>query len=431
MLRGPFRNPWFNSFVGAIGLSGVGAEVAHLALPLLVLDLTHSIGAAALLRIVQSLPYVVFGALAGALIDRMEKRRLLIGCDVVSALLTALIPISVAVGFFSLEFLYVDAFLLGTMELIWGVTTDFSVVPALVAPQDLTTANAAYLGADRAARILGPTLGGLAIGAFGGGTLGDANAMWLAVTAYLPTIAVFVVMPPVYNAGRVERALTVDHLREEIQDGFRFIWRSAILRALLVLMFVSNLGGAGVQTLVIFVLRQEYNLDATTIGFALGLSGVVQIVGSAAAPLIARGRPLGQTMLGVMVVVSLSSLAAAITREWQGVVAAYTARQTGWAAHIVYCFLPRQREVPVELRGRVNASFRTLVLISNTTSPALLSAVQGIAGSGSAFAVAGALGLASVFITYFSPLLRYDVRETEVSLEAVEPAAEVEPTPAD
>jgi len=79
----------------------------------------------------------------------------------------------------------------------------------------------------------------------------------------------------------------------------------------------------------------------------------------------------------------------------------------------------------------VNASFRTLVLISNTTSPALLSAVQGIAGSGSAFAVAGALGLASVFITYFSPLLRYDVRETEVSLEAVEPAAEVEPTPAD
>jgi MFS family permease len=414
-----------------VALGGIGSEVSKLALPLLVLDQTHSLGAAALLRVLQSAPYVVFGAFAGALIDRMDKRRLLIGCDVFTAALMASIPLSVSFGFFSLELVYALSFLLGTVELVFGVTTDFSVVPALVEERELTSANAAYLGADRAARIVGPTLAGLAISFFGGDVAGDAGALWLAVIAVLPTIVVFLRMPPVYNAGRIERALTVDHLAEEIGEGFTFIWRHAVLRALLVLMFVSNLGGAGIQTIVLFVLRQEYGLDPATIGVALSISGAIQLAGSFAAPPLARGRPLGQTILGVMTFVSLSSAAAALASDWRHVLAAFTARQTAWAAHIVYMFLPRQREVPVALRGRVNASFRTLVLISNTASPALLSTVQSVAGSPAAFATAGALGVLAALITYFSPLRRYDIRETEEALAEIEPAAESEPAPAD
>ncbi len=79
------------------------------------------------------------------------------------------------VGVFSIELLYGLGFLLGTIEVIYGVTTDFSVVPALVQPEELTSANAAYLGIDQAARIVGPTLGGIAMAAFG-----TANAMWIA-----------------------------------------------------------------------------------------------------------------------------------------------------------------------------------------------------------------------------------------------------------
>src|SRR5438874_13654434 len=60
MRRGPLRLKWFAAFTAATGLGGVADEVARLALPLLVLDITHSIAAAATLRVVQSLPYILF-----------------------------------------------------------------------------------------------------------------------------------------------------------------------------------------------------------------------------------------------------------------------------------------------------------------------------------------------------------------------------------
>src|SRR5437762_2501282 len=121
MRLGPLRHRWFAAFTGAIGLGGLGDEVARLALPLLILDLTHSIGAAATLRLVQALPYVFFGGIAGVLIDRAEKRKLLIACDVLSIAITSAIPLSVMAGVFSLDLLYFIGFLLGTVEVAWGV----------------------------------------------------------------------------------------------------------------------------------------------------------------------------------------------------------------------------------------------------------------------------------------------------------------------
>src|SRR5437867_3499987 len=133
MRLGPLRHPWFAAFAGSVGLGGLGDEVARLALPLLILDLTHSIAAAATLRLVQALPYVFFGGILGVLIDRADKRKLLIACDALSVALTLTIPLSVAAGIFTLNLLYLIGFLLGTVEVARGVTTDFSVVPALAA----------------------------------------------------------------------------------------------------------------------------------------------------------------------------------------------------------------------------------------------------------------------------------------------------------
>jgi MFS family permease len=421
--RGPFRHRWFTAFVGGVGLGGIGSEVGRLAMPLLVLDLTHSLPAAALLRVVQLVPYVFFGAIAGAVIDRVDKRRLLIGCDVASGLLMASVPLSVTTGLFSLELLYVVNFLLGTVEVLWGVTADFSVLPSLVEDHELTSANAAYLGADRSSRVIGPLLGGTAIAALGGGVAADAAALWIAAVAFLPTLVVMVLMPPLLDPSEVTSSLTVRNIGAEVREGFAFIWRSPVLRALCLLMFLSNLGGVGIQTLMLFVLSIEYGLDAATIGVALSLTGALTIGATFAAPVIARGRPLGQTMLLVVAFAAVASAAAALARDWRLVAAAVAARQTAWSAHIVYAFLPRHRGVPSALRGRVNGSFRTIVLISNAASPALLSWIQAAAGSPVAFGVAGALMLVAVAVTFWSPLRSYDIRDDASAAPAEEPAA--------
>ena len=433
MRSGPLRHRWFALFTASVTSGSIGNEVQRIALPLLILDLTHDIGAAATLRVAQTIPYVLFGAIAGALIDRSDKRRLLAATTVGSMMLTAAIPISALTGHFSIPLLYVIAFGLGSLEVVWGITADFSVVPALVEPHELSNANATYLTADRVARIVGPSLGGFAVGAFAfGGATGSANALWLSVLLFVPTLIVFLRMPPLHDVDRSTLApLTASTLRTEVTEGFGFLWRNQILRALFVLMFISNLGSQGIQTLLLFVLREQYQLDAGTIGIALSLTGVVQIFGSALAPRLARGRPLGQTMLGVVTFAAVSSGLAAFANTWQLVVVAVTGRQVAWSAHIIYAFLPRQREVPAAMRGRVNGAFRTLILISNTASPALLSTIAAVRGVPAAFATAAALGLASVAVSALGPLRRYDVRDAQAEAEKIEPEAEAEPTSAD
>src|SRR2546429_9789306 len=75
MRLGPLRHPWFAAFSGSVGLGGLGDEVARLALPLLILDLTHSIAAAAALRLGTGLPYGFFCGVPGGLLDRAGKRK--------------------------------------------------------------------------------------------------------------------------------------------------------------------------------------------------------------------------------------------------------------------------------------------------------------------------------------------------------------------
>jgi hypothetical protein len=136
-------------------------------------------------------------------------------------------------------------------------------------------------------------------------------------------------------------------------------------------------------------------------------------------------------MLYAVSAAAIASIAASFAQTWQTVVLAVTGRQLAWSAHIVYCFLPRQREVPAHLRGRVNGAFRTLILISNTASPAFLSAIAAAYSTSAAFAAAGALGLASVAVSALGPLRKYDVRDAPRETAAVEPEAESEASPAD
>jgi predicted MFS family arabinose efflux permease len=415
---GPLRHKWFAAFSGAVGLGGVGDEVARLAMPLLILDLTHSIAAAATLRLVQALPYVFFGGVAGVLIDRADKRKLLIGCDVLSVFLTLSIPVSVSLGVFSLSFLYAVGFLLGTVEVAWGVTTDFSVVPALVDPDELTSANAAYFGVDRSARIIGPTIGGLAIAAFG-----TANAMYIASLAFVPTIVVFFLMPPIYDVDRPTAKVTPGNIARELGEGFTFLWHSKVLRWLIVLMFIANLGQQGIQTLVLYVLREEHHLDEVTIGLALSFAGAVTVLASFVAPRLARGRPLGHTLLGSTALAGIVVTLTAFAHDWRLIVAGFAARETAWMGFIIYAFVPRQREVPARIRGRANGAFRTVVLVANSISAPFLSAVVVWASSSVAFGVAGALALLSVAVTYFTPLRRYNLNEPPPDEEPLAEAA--------
>lgn len=368
------------------------------------LDLTHSLATAALLRFVEFVPYVLFGALAGVAIDRADKRRVLFATDAAALVLTLSIPATMAVGAFSLELLFVVAFLLGVCDVVWYLTSDFTILPALVTDGELTSANAGYAMAGRAAHVIGPVAGGMLMVAFG-----PPGALTVAAATLLPILAVSRTMPALDREERPSRpALSPRTVAREVSGGFRYIARSAVLRSLLMLQLFTNLTNVGVRTLLIFVLKEEHALDPVTIGLAVAATGTLEVVGSLLAPWAARGRPLGRSILAVVAIGGLGTAVAALARDWRVIVAAIGARQTAWAASYVYVLVPRQREVPGPLRAQVNGSFRTLILAASSASAPLLSGIQAVAGSSAAFGACAVLGLAGAALAFFSPLRDYD-----------------------
>ena len=402
-IAGPLRHPLFALFIVANALWSTAFGLVLLVLPLLVLDLTHSLTATAGLSIAQPLPYVLFGAVAGVLIDRTDKRKIIVASDAVALAATAAVPVSAALGIFSLPLLYALVFTLGCASLFSRLTVDFTVVPALVEDDELASANSLYLSTDRIGEIAGPAIAGLAIAA-----VGTSGALWIAVALFVPMLVLFVAMPPLSRArSTAAEPLSLGAVRREVIAGYSFIRRSRILRALLVLVFFINLGNNGIQVLLVYVLAEEQALPPVTVGLAIAATGVLQILGSLVAPVLSRGRPLGRSMLGIAATMSISALLAGLARDWRLLLAAVGVRQAAAGAHYVYTYLPRQLEVPTVFRGRVNGAFRTIILVASTTSPALLSAIQGASSSSAAFATAGALGLVGTAITYWSPLRDY------------------------
>src|SRR6266542_5042304 len=176
-------------------------------------------------------------------------------------------------------------------------------------------------------------------------------------------------------------------------------------------MSIANLGGVGLRTLILYVLREEQHLDEVTIGLALSVSGGLTIIGSLLAPRLARDRPMGHSMIAVILASRLAALAGAFTSDWRLITLCFTGREIAWQAFNIYAFIPRQRDVPANMRGRANGAFRTVVLISNSASPAVLSAIVVAASSAVAFAVAGGLAVASAALAAVTPLREYAVRE--------------------
>src|SRR5207248_11051128 len=160
----------------------------------------------------------------------------------------------------------------------------------------------------------------LAIAAFG-----TANAMYIASLASVPTLFVFFLMPPIYDLQRPTALTTPRVSASEMAAGFRFVFENRILRWLLVLMFIANLGQQGIQTLLLYVLREENGLDEVSIGLALALAGAVTVLASFIAPRLARGRPLGPTLLVSAAPAGVFASLIALAPDWRLIVADFAA----------------------------------------------------------------------------------------------------------
>ncbi|MEV4714995.1 MFS transporter [Micromonospora sp. NPDC049374] len=344
-----WRNRNFTVFWSAQTLSVVGDGFAALAIPLLVLQLTGSVALMGLLTAVAGVAAVVTAIFAGVLVDRMDRRRLLIGADVVRAGLFTAIPVAWLWGP-QLWLLYLVLPASAAVGMVFRVAY-VAAVPGLVDVGRITEANGKLSASYAVAGIGGPLLAGLVVAGFGHSTAIGVNAASFAVAAAALSVV------RLREDGPSRAAMSVASLRGELLEGARFLWRHPALRALTLLLSAFIFLTHGLDDVLIYHVRLNLGGTDSTVGLVLGVAAGGTLLGSLAVAPLRRRLGFGVTWSGS---IALAGVAVAVlgSARTVPVVAALAAGYLGAVAVGAICSLSLRQEVtPNRLLGRVTSVF--------------------------------------------------------------------------
>lgn len=296
------------------------------------------------------IPIFLFGALAGVYVDRWDRRRLMIIADVLRALLVAAIPTLGILGLLQVWHLFVVAFTLSLLSLMFDVATTIAI-PEL-AGKDLTRANAAHQLIMQLGSMGGPALAGLAIAAMGG-----YGAMWLNAISFGGTLLALLTLPPFRQAsvGTTARGVFAG-----MTEGFRWLWENAVIKALSLQALIGNFGFGMVSAVLMFYLRDVLGLSPEVSGLNYAMLGVGGVAGSLAIVPLTRRFRRGQLYPALLLFGMTGLLIMATVRLWWAPGLGFGMVSACNVAWVVLSTSVRQEYIPGPLMGRVLSFTRVL-----------------------------------------------------------------------
>ncbi len=267
--NGDFRLLWTGETT-----SMLGSMVASTALPLVaVVTLQASTFQVALLTAAAWLPWLVIGLPAGAWVDRLPKRPVMLVCNTASMAIFGSVPLAAASGVLTMPYL-LGAALLGGVAKVFFTLAYRAYLPVLIGDGELLEGNAKLQGSESATQVAGPGLAGLLAQAFGpvSGILADAVSFGVSVLCVRAIRAREVLVP-------AERS----PLRSQIAEGLRFVVRDRYLRSLMTFGAVSNLALTGYSAIQIVFLSRTLGAAPGLVGLALALGASGGVLGAAVA----------------------------------------------------------------------------------------------------------------------------------------------------
>lgn len=344
-----WRNRDYLLLWGGQALSDMGGAISELAFPLLVLFVTHSPAQAGFVGALRALPAMLFSLLAGVLVDRWDRKRVMLVCEVGRMLSLASIPVAYALGHLTIWQLSLNAFLEGTLMIIFALAKT-AAVPQMVTPTQLTRAVAQEELVEGTTALFGPSLSGLLY------TLGAMFPFLTDAVSYLISLATLLWIRTPFQR---ERTRTQHKVRAEIAEGVRWVWQHPFILTMTFLMGAGAFVFSG-NALIIIILAQQHQASAAVIGLIFAVGGVGSILGALLAPRLEHRLTVGHSILLCRWYVVLSwPLYALFPFPW---VLGALQFGTGLVDPIedVPYFSHRLKLIPDELKGRVLSACRLL-----------------------------------------------------------------------
>ncbi|HEY1353917.1 MAG TPA: MFS transporter [Ktedonobacteraceae bacterium] len=364
-----WRNRNFLLLWGGQAISTCGTNISLLALPLLALALTHSPALAGLLVAARQLPYLLFSLPAGALVDRWNRKKVMISCDIVRWIASGSVPLAYALGQVSALQLLLVALIEGTAYVLFSLA-QISALPLLVEPAHLPRAYALDTIAEYMGTLLGPALSAFIIGLAPDTTAGAILAYLVDSCSYLVSIVTLLCVRSAFQQERLANGAP-QKLLHEIARGLRFLWGQPDLRSLAALTAFSNFLQAPVDLALIVLAQSGLHLSVQSIGLILSAGGVGGVLGGVCAPWLHERLRCGQILLLACAVSIGAALLLACTLWPPLLFPGRLLFNLTWPAYGVAVVSYRLQLTPDELQGRVNSAFRNVSYGSEPAGSAL------------------------------------------------------------
>ncbi|MGW6021053.1 MFS transporter [Streptomyces sp. NPDC055099] len=350
---GLWANPNYRIFLTIQTLSALGDSFSYVAIPLLVLHSTGSVVQMGLVTSLTGVASIGTGLFAGVIVDRVDRRRLLMVADAARCLLFALIPV---VWLFATPIWLVYAVVpaAGVFMMLFRVAY-VTVIPAIVAPSQITKANGHLFGTYAAASAGGPALAGFIASSFGPAAAIGIDSATFALSA---VGILFVKIRPDKGATTRDAAERAG-VRGEFLAGVRFLWAHPVLRPLTVLLSLLTFLTYGLTDLVIFRVKEDLGHPDSTVGFVLTAGTLGTCLASFVVARVRERLGFGVSWIGAFTVGGTAVLCLGLSESVLvvGVLAAVMLFCTSIAGT---CSMSLRQEVTLShLLGRVTAAFWT------------------------------------------------------------------------
>jgi MFS family permease len=345
-----WRNRDYMLLWGGQIVSVIGSGMTQIVYPLLILAMTNSAAAAGIAAALGAVPYVVFSLPAGALIDRWDRKRVMIYSDIGRALTLFSIPVALWFDALTIWQIYLCALVEGTLFVFFNIA-EVAALARVVDKEQLPQATAQNDVTYSIAGLIAPTLGTVLY------QLGKAVPFLFDAVSYLISV---VSLFFIHTEFQVERKKAEQHLVREIREGLDWLWHQPLIRYMAVLTGSLNFVNTP-TTLIVIVLAKNLGADDAQIGLVFSLSAFGAIAGSLVGGQIQRRYAFGRVIIATVWISALLFPLLALPQNFYvlGVIIGLM-WFTGPIYNVVQ-FSYRVALIPDELQGRVNSVFRLFV----------------------------------------------------------------------
>ena len=349
-LRRGGLGPEFRKLWTANAISNLGDGVTFVAGPLLAASLTRDPLLVAGLAFAQRLPWLLFSLVSGALVDRLDRRRLMATVDVARCLLLGLLGVAVLLDATTIPLLYAVFFAVGVAETLFD-NASVSILPSVVARERLPKANGRLLGARVVAEDLaGPPLGGVLFAA------AAAVPFLLDAGTFAAAAALVAAMRGRFRVERPEEAPPTT-LRSEIAEGVRWLWRNRLLRILALAIGLMNVTLMATASILVLYAKERLGLGPAGYGLLFSSMAVGGIAASLVVERIVGWLGPATTMRVGLLIEASTHLVLALARSplvVGAILALFGFHAITWNVTSISL---RQELVPERLLGRVNSAY--------------------------------------------------------------------------